>query len=381
MEQVKFGIIGCGNAATFHALGIKKDPNPNMRFVAAFDINERSVNRLSKRNKLTPYTDLDKFLESDLDAVLVTVPHFLHEKMVKAVAGAGKHVLCEKPMAPTLEECDSMIAATKKAGVKFMIAENHRFLPAHIYLKKLLEKDFIGDVFLGYTYEGAYCTPDEFMDPNRWNFTYDKGGGGAVADQGVHKFTMLNWLLGEVESAQCWCSKTLDSPPSKGEDTAIILLRYKSGAMVSVSLSSVTGHPLNNSTELQGTKGTIYENHSWENPLKIFSSHPEAEKKGEFYSPSEIIEHGEYPAYYTISAREEDRYFASCILENKEPEFTPEQAKGGIAVVLLAYLSAKNGTMTSMDELKDVAKNEGTQSILEGLGSTIQDNYKTLKWK
>jgi len=381
MEQVKFGIIGCGNAAMFHALGIKKDPNPNIKFVAAFDVNERSVNRLSKRNKLTPYTDLDKFLESDLDAVLVTVPHFLHEKIVKTVAEAGKHVLCEKPMATTLEECDSMIAATKKAGVKFMIAENHRFLPAHVYMKQLLEKDFIGDVFLGYTYEGAYCTSDEFMDPDIWHFTYDKGGGGVVADQGVHKFTMLNWFLGEVESAQCWCSKTLNSPPKKGEDTAIILLRYKSGAVVTVSLSSVTVHPLNNSTELQGTKGTIYENHSWENPLKIFSSHPEAEKKGEFYSPSEPIEHGEYPAYYTISAREEDRYFASCILEDKEPEFTPEQAKEGIAVVLLSYLSAKNGTMTSMDELKDVEKNEGTQSILEGLGSIMQDNYKTLKWK
>jgi len=380
LDLVKFGIIGCGGAATFHVLGARKDPNPNMEFIAAYDINENQLKRFSKRYKLTPYNNLEDFLLSDIDATLICVPHYLHESVTKSVAEAGKHVLCEKPMAPTLEECDKMIAATKKAGVKFMIAENHRFLPVHKYMKSLLEQDYIGDIFLGRTYEGAYCTPEEFLDANTWNFTFDKGGGGVVADQGVHKFTMLNWFLGAVDSAQCWCGKTMNSPPNKADDTAIILLRYKSGAIVSVVISSTTVHPLNNSTELQGTKGTIYEDHSWENPLKILSSHPDAEKKGEFYSPSDSIEHGPYPQYYTISTREEDRYFAECILNDITPEFSPEDAKEGVAVVLLAYLSAIRKTTTEMDELKKVAKNEGTKSILENLKPHIQENYKYLKW-
>ncbi|MFX0021434.1 MAG: Gfo/Idh/MocA family protein [Candidatus Hermodarchaeota archaeon] len=381
MEMVRFGILGCGNASNFHTSGIKKDPAPNIKFVAAYDINEKNLNRVAKRNKLTPYNDLDKFLESDMEAVLLLVPHFLHADLTEKIAQARKHVLCEKPMACTLEECDRMIDATKKSGVKLMIAENHRFLPAHKYIKTLLEKDLIGDVFLARSYEGAYCEPQEFLDPNRWNFTFDKGGGGVVMDQGVHKFAMLNWFLGEVDSAQCWCSKTLNSPFNKGEDTAIILLRYKSGAISSVSLSSTTVHPLNNSTELQGTKGTIYEDHSWENPIKIFSSHAEAEKKGEFYSPSENIEHGPYPQYYTISARYEDHYFADCILNDKEPEFTPEQAKQAVAVVLLSYLSAKNRTTTSMDELRSLIKEKGSNYILDGFLPFIQKNYDHLNWK
>ncbi|MFX0104403.1 MAG: Gfo/Idh/MocA family protein [Candidatus Hodarchaeota archaeon] len=380
MEMVKFGILGCGNASNYHTLGIKKDPNPNIKFIAAYDINEKNLNRVAKRNKLTPYTDLDDFLHSDIEAVLLLVPHYLHADLTEKIADAGKHILCEKPMACTLEECDRMIKATEKAGVKFMIAENHRFLPVHRYIKTLLDKDFIGNVFLARTYEGAYCDPQEFLDPNLWNFTFDKGGGGVVMDQGVHKFTMLNWFLGDVESAQCWCSKTVNSPPNKGEDTAIILLRYKSGAIVSVALSSTTVHPLNNSTELQGTKGTIYEDHAWEQPLKIFSSHHEAEKKGEFYSPSESIEHGAYPQYYTISARYEDRYFAECILNDKEPEFTPEQAREAIAVVLLSYLSAKRGMIVSMDEFKNYSKKEGTANILDNFLPFIQNNYKNLNW-
>jgi len=282
-------------------------------------------------------------------------------------------------MATTLEECDDMIAATKKAGVKFMIAENHRFLPAHQFMKDIIDRDYIGEVFLGRTYEGAYVSPDQFLDPNSWNFTYDKGGGGVVADQGVHKFTLLNWLLGEVDSAQCWLGKATNSPPNKGEDNAIILLRYKSGAMITVDLSSVTIHLPTNRTELHGTKGTILEDHSWENPIRVLSSHPDAEVKGEFYSPS--IEHGPFPQYYKISMGYEDAYFAECILEDKEPEFTPEQAKQGVAVVLLSYLSAKKGRITTMDELMKIYKTTGTKSVLKDLESVTQKNYGKMQWK
>ena len=76
----------------------------------------------------------------------------------------------------------------------------------------------------------------------------------------------------------------------------------------------------------------------------------------------------------------EDAYFAECILEDKKPDFTPEEARQGVAVVLLAYLSAKNGRMTSMDELMEVYKKEGTRSILEGLGEVTQLNYNNLHW-
>lgn len=377
MDYVKFGIIGTGAVWGFHKLGSKK--NPKIKFISAYDIDERKLNRVAKYSKLETYSILEDFLKSDIEAVLIMVPHYLHRDIVVEVAESGKHIICEKPMATTLEECDDMIAATKKAGVKFMIAENHRFLPAHQFMKDIIDRDFIGEIFLGRTYEGAYVSPEQFLDAKSWNFTYDKGGGGVVADQGVHKFTLLNWLLGEVDSAQCWLGKAINSPPIKGEDSAIILLRYKSGAMITVDLSSITIHLPTNRTELHGTKGTILEDHSWENPIRVLSSHPDAEVKGEFYSPS--IEHGPFPQYYKISMGYEDAYFAECILEDKEPEFTPEQAKQGVAVVLLSYLSAKNGRITTMDELMKIYKTTGTKSVLKDLESVTQKNYGKMQWK
>lgn len=378
MPSVRFGVIGCGDAGSFHVMSCKDNPESPVRFVAAHDVNEKVLARFSKVHKLNPYTDLDKFLGSDIDAVLLSVPHYLHATLAEKVAAAGKHILCEKPMATTLEECDRMIAAAKKSSVKFMIAENHRFLPAHRLVKDIVQQGLIGDVFLGRAYEGAFVPSRVFLDPNNWQFTYDQGGGGVVADQGCHKFATLNWMLGEVDKAQCWLGKALNSPANKGEDCAIVLLRYKSGALITVDVSSVTVHPPTNRLELHGTKGTILEDHAWESPVSIFSSHEHAEKKGDFYSPK--VEHGVYPKYYLISAREEDTHFANCILNDRAPDFTPEQAKQAVAVTLLSYLSAKKGTAAAMSELETLAKTKGTKSVLDGLEKAVQRNYDRMRW-
>jgi hypothetical protein len=77
----------------------------------------------------------------------------------------------------------------------------------------------------------------------------------------------------------------------------------------------------------------------------------------------------------------EDEYFTNCILENKQPEFTPDEARQGVAVVLLAYLSAKKDSITTMDELNKIYRKEGTRSILEGLDDIVQKNYKNLRWE
>jgi predicted dehydrogenase len=379
LDFVKFGIIGCGAAAEFHSAGIEGAENPNLKFTGCFDVNKELLETFSKSKRIPPYDSMEELLESNIDAALILVPHYLHATIAKAVAKAGKHVLIEKPMAMTLEQCDEMIAETKKAGVKLMIAENHRFLPAHGVIKDAVKRGLLGDVFLGRTYEGAFCDASEFLDPDIWHFTYDKGGGGALFDQGPHKMAMLNWLLdSEVVSAQCWLGKALPSPPTKGEDSAMVFLRYKNGAMIDVVVSSTTVHPLTNSTELHGTKGSVFEDHSWEPPVKIYSCLPEVEHSCEYYSPQ--VEHSPFPGYYTIAARVEDTYFADCIINDKEPEFTPQQAKEAVADVYLAYYAAKKGETATMDELKQYLKKHDSLSIMKGMDKVVQKNFGSMRW-
>jgi predicted dehydrogenase len=372
MDFVKYGIIGVGSAWKFHSAGTRN--NKKIKFIAAYDINEKAVKRTAKQYNMEYYTDLDKFLETDIDAVLIMVPHYLHEEMVIASAEAGKHILCEKPMATTLEGCDHMIKATKKAHVKFMIAENHRFLPAHKYIKEYVEKGLIGNVFLVRAYEGVNEIPG-LMQEGFWKGHPIKAGGGCLMDMGAHKFATVNWILNdEVESVYSWITKQCTTLEEKAEDNAITFLKFRKGTIADVIVSFSVISPPTNQIELYGTKGTILENHAWDKPVKIYSMHEEMhENKGKWYEPE--IEHGSFPLYYDISARIEDGYFTDCILEDKDPEFTPEQSRTAIAVILIAYLSVKQGRPATYNDLMVIYHTKGTKTILEGLEKYVQNNY------
>ncbi|MBD3254070.1 MAG: hypothetical protein GF383_03215 [Candidatus Lokiarchaeota archaeon] len=372
MNSVRFGAIGSGGAWYFHYAGTKW--NPKIKFNSLLDVDEKRAKKAAKRCKCKPFTDLDKFLESDIDAVLVMVPHYLHEKYVVAAAKAGKHVLCEKPMATTLEECDNMINETKKAGVKFMIAENHRFLPAHRYVMEAVNKGLIGKVFLVRAYEGVNEIPG-LMTPNFWKGDPIMAGGGSLMDMGAHKFATLNWILNDtIERANCWITRQCTTLEEKAEDNAMVMLKYKNGIVGEIVVSFTVVTPPTNRLEVYGTKGTILEDHAWQNPVKIYSNHDDmGENKSKWYEPS--IEHAIFPVYYEISARLEDDHFVDCILQDKEPEFTPEQAKEAIASVLLSYLSARRGKTATINDLLEIQRTKGTKSILEGLEEYVQNNY------
>lgn len=373
MKYVKYGIIGCGHAwDRLHRPGFLS--NPKIKTISAFDINEKLVKIAAKKSKMNYFTNLDNFLKSDIDAVLINVPHYLHEEMVIAAAEAGKHVLCEKPMATTLEGCDKMINTTKKARVKFMIAENHRFLPAHKYIMETVKKGLIGDVFLIRSYEGVNDMKG-LINKDSWKGHPIKAGGGPLMDMGAHKFATINWILNDhVESACAWISKQRTNLEEKAEDNAMIFLKYKKGTIVDVVVSFTIESTWNNQIELYGTKGTILEDHSWEKPVKIYSHDDRmGENKNKWYKPK--IEHRPFPHYYEISMKIQDDYFTNCILEDLEPEFTPEQAKEAIATVLMGYLSAKKGITITHDDLMEIYKKEGTRSILEGLENYVQNNY------
>jgi len=372
MEFVKYGIIGSGTVWRFHRIGCKS--NPKIKFTSVYDINEKVARRSAKTSKMNYYNSVDDLIKSDIDAVLIMVPHFLHEKYVTAAAEAGKHVLCEKPMATTLEGCDDMIKATKKAGVKFMIAENHRFLPAHAYIKDALQSGLIGNIFLIRSYEGVNEIPG-LMKEGFWKGHPILAGGGSLMDMGAHKFATINWILNDkVESAYCWLTKQCTNLDEKAEDNAMVLLKYSKGTIIETLVSFSVISPPTNSLEIYGTEGTIIENHEWYKPVRIFSNNEKMGKnKGKWHEPE--INHGPFPKYYEISMGVEDSHFTDCILDNKEPEFTPQQAKEAIATVLLSYLSAERGKTTKYEELMKIYKTEGTKTILEGLNKSIQNNY------
>ncbi len=375
MDKVRFGVIGAGGAWSFHSNACAQ--SPCIEFVSVYDIDRKLAAKMARRyrvNEMKPYADLSEFLASPIDAVLVMVPHAYHERLVARCAAAGKHILCEKPMATTLEGCDEMIAAARKAGVKLMIAENHRFLPAHTWIREAIARGLVGDVFLVRAFEGVNEIAG-LSQPDYWKGDPLKAGGGSFMDMGAHKFAALEWILDDqVDSVTAMLAKQAINLPEKAEDNALSMLRFqRTGAVGEIVVSFTQVTPPFNSLEIYGSQGTILENHMWEKPVRIFSHHESmGEHKQQWFEPD--IEHAPFPRYYTISVKHTDEHFARCILEDREPEFTPGHAKSAIAGVLMGYLSARTGKAATREDLEKLASSGGTRALLETLAEHVPVN-------
>ncbi|MBN1534799.1 MAG: M24 family metallopeptidase [Spirochaetes bacterium] len=374
MKQVRFGVIGAGGAWSFHSNACAE--SPLVTFTAVYDINAKHAAKMARRYRggdMKAFGDLGEFLKSDIDAVLIMVPHAYHEEIVERAAAAGKHVLCEKPMATSLEGCDRMIRATGEAGVRFMIAENHRFLPAHRYIHDAVQQGLIGQVTHVRAYEGVNEIAG-LSQPDFWKGDPIKAGGGSLMDMGAHKFAALEWILEDrVESVTAMLAKQCINLPEKAEDNALAMVRFSKGVIAEITVSFTQVTPPFNSLEIYGTGGTILENHMWERPVRIFSHHESmGDQRQQWIEPD--IEHEPFPRYYNISVKHADEHFARCIQEKRDPEFTPEDAKSAIAGVLMGYLSAHTGKAASRDDLMELAQEKGTQCLLETLTDHIPVN-------
>ena len=143
--MVRVGVIGCGKIAQVRHLP-EYEANSNAQITAVFDMNYDRACEIAKAYGAVAYKTLEELLASDVDAVSVCTANANHAASTIAALKAGKHVLCEKPMAITIDECEQMVAEARAAGKKLMIDQNQRFARAHVRAKELLDAGKIGDV-------------------------------------------------------------------------------------------------------------------------------------------------------------------------------------------------------------------------------------------
>ena len=340
MQKLGVGIIGLGSAGLLHAESYNQIRD-KARVVVLCDKDKGCVESnalIYGANAHTNYHDI--LHRKDIDIIDICLPHHLHAKAAIAAAEAGKHILVEKPIATTLKDADDMIKAAKKAGVKFMVAENHAFIPAHALAKKMVDQGQIGRVFLAKAYEIVGDVPIE----HSWKTSPEALG--SLLDMGVHRFFVLQWIIGEVKSVFAFAEKLTCELDTNNDDTAVIVLKFKNGALGEVDLTSGAVSEPTNRLELYGTKGTIIEDHMCEPPLMYSSHQPGFETEG-WVKP--VVEHAPFPGYYGISFKNEVEHFVDCVREDKEPLVTGELAKAALKVALCAYQSVKTGKVQKVE--------------------------------
>ena len=335
---LKAAVIGAGNAGNWHANSIKKFPDM-CGLVAIADVDEKRLKRLQKKHpQVTAVTDYKEALRrGDIDTVHLCLPHHLHGKIAVESLEAGKHVLCEKPIATTLEEADAMIRAARAHDLKLMIAENQRFLPAHIRIKELLDAGTIGEPKLIMTYEGG-SEVASMADPASWKSNILEGGGGAWMDSGIHRVAVLQYLCGDIDSISGKAERLYSTLESKADDNCAFSLQFANGALGTVACSFTVASEWNNSVEIYGTKGTILENHNWEHPIKLFSTLPGPDQ-GRWVCPE--VEHRVYPGYYPLTFEAEVRHFYECIVNDTEPLMSGEDGRRALEIIVLGYEASK----------------------------------------
>ncbi|MCJ7695586.1 MAG: Gfo/Idh/MocA family oxidoreductase, partial [Anaerolineaceae bacterium] len=185
VNLVNFAVVGT-SIGRFHIQGISNLPEL-AHLAAVCDINETRAKEMAEKYHADFFTtNYEELLQrSDIDAVILAIPHDLHRDMAVAAAKAGKHILVEKPIAMTLTQADEIIAAAKVNNVKLMTGHNMRYLGQHAKAKELVETGVIGKPYL------LTATVHVYSNTKGFRTILKHMGGGSLIDSGVHRFDLI----------------------------------------------------------------------------------------------------------------------------------------------------------------------------------------------
>ena len=258
------GIIGCGKIAQVRHIPEYAE-HKDAKLLGFYDINRERAAALAEQYGGTAYATVEELLANpDIDAVSVCAANFAHAELTIAALNAGKHVLCEKPMAITLSECEAMVEAAKKNGKFLMIGHNQRLAKAHALARKLIVDGLIGDIVTFRTTFGHGGPETWSVDPglNTWFFDKTRAAMGAMADLGIHKTDLIQFLTGQQVIRTTAKVTTLDKKDASGnlisvDDNAICIYEMSGGAFGTMTASWTYYGAEDNSTVLYGTKGIM----------------------------------------------------------------------------------------------------------------------------
>lgn len=259
--MLKIGIIGCGTIAQVRHIP-EFAANEHCELASFYSVTPGKAEKMAKNYGGKGFTDFEAFLNSGLDAVSVCVTNALHASMSIQALDHGLHVLCEKPMAVTLEECEAMVKAAKRNGKKLMIGQNQRFAAAHMEAKRRIERGDIGKI-LSFDTVYAHGGPEAWCgQANPWFFDKKQSVFGAMADIGIHKTDLLHYLLGEPIVKVNAILETMDKKYPDGsliavDDNAFCLYQTSSGITGTMHVSWTQYGEEINSVVIQGSEGVI----------------------------------------------------------------------------------------------------------------------------
>jgi len=318
LKIVNLGLIGLGQMGKIHlhnCLRLK-----NARLIAVSDVSEKSLLRAKKAGVKHAFKDYNDLLnDPSINAVIISLPTFLHAEAAIKAAEHRKHILVEKPLARNTTEAKRILSAAKQNAVKLMVGYPLRFSPSFINLKNELKKGTLGDVQVAvanHISTGPFFSRAEKLIPKpvpSWWFDKKLTGGGALIDLGCHMINLLRWYFGEAGSIQSRLGHRFNM---NFEDHATCILKFKNGTIATVNVGWFARyHKV--SVDLYGTV-----------------KHASATSK----SPS-IIDYAKkiFTSDTSSSFYKELEHFVNCISSDTTPSPSGEEGLEDLRLISTAY--------------------------------------------
>lgn len=320
---MKILVIGCGSIGERHIRNLK---GLSAGEIIAHDTERKRLSTIGEKYKIQTCADLEQALSQNVDAALVCTPPSTHISIARKVIDRKAHVFIEKPLSHNLRWVNELINRAKKKNLTISVGYNLRFHPGLKLVKKVIDEGQIGKVLSARAEVGQYLPDWRPWQDYRRSYTARKELGGGIILEGSHELDYMRWLLGEVEEVSCFAGK-LSRLEVDTEDTAEVLLKFRSGAIAGIHLDFVR-HDYSRNCELIGEKGSIVWSYS-EALAKVYSAR---NKKWRVFKvdkdPNEMYVR-------------EMKHFIRCAREKETPLIDGAEGKKTLEIALAAKKSAR----------------------------------------
>jgi predicted dehydrogenase len=334
----RIGIVGAGFVANLHAEAFGLVPDAEVVAVASsrLDRAEAFAREHAVAKAFGDYRELLRLPE--VDAITIACPNDLHARVCIDAAAAGKHVICEKPLALNLDECDAMIEACRKAGVLLLYAEELLFAPKYVRAKALVDEGALGRVYYVRQLECHYGPHSD------WFWDVRRSGGGVLIDMGCHSIAFARWVYDNapIESVTAELGTFVHGTRTQGEDHAIVTLRFAGDRLAVAENSWARAGGVDDRAEIYGSAGLTVADLLRGSALTTYSS------TGYGYA----VEKADTTQGWTFTMFEETwnygfpqemAHFVACMEGREQPRSTGEDGRAVLEAVIAAYASAGRG--------------------------------------
>jgi predicted dehydrogenase len=281
--------------------------------------------------------------EKDIGMVTIAAPNALHCQMTCDAARAGKHVVCEKPLAMNLAEAEEMIDTCRREGVLLMYAEELFFTPKYVKAKEMADQGAFGKVHL------VKQSEKHFGPHSDWFWDVRRSGGGVWMDMGCHGVAFCYWFLGrpKIESVYCQMGTYVHQARTEGEDEVVGILEFAGGAVGLVENSWARRGGMDDRIEVYGEAGVTYANLHMGNALPTYS------ERGYGYAVEKAPTTAgwSYPVFeelWNYGYPQEMRHFARCAKGLEPPQATGEDGRAVLEALIAGYASAGRGSKVAL---------------------------------